>query len=121
MSRLKKTILIAAIFIFLVFLFTSQTLGIRVFFPAWLVGTIRDFLIEDSHLSAELYKDGTIILVKPIATGVGEGRYEAGDIVEIRDGGELYAKFGKDYPFLGYEERTRSERGDLAGAKRPAQ
>ncbi len=44
-------------------------------------------------------------MVKPIATGVGKGRYEAGDIVEIRDGAALCQRFGEG-DFLGYEERT---------------
>ncbi|MFA6454340.1 MAG: LamG domain-containing protein [Patescibacteria group bacterium] len=39
---------------------------------------------SEPDFSLEPYKDGTIILVKPIATGAGEGRYEAGDIIEIR-------------------------------------
>jgi hypothetical protein len=46
------------------------------------------------------YKDGMIILVKPVATGQAgdSGRYEAGDIIEIRDGTKLCENFGNKSP-----------------------
>lgn len=52
------------------------------------------------------YKDGMILLVKPVATGAGAGRYEAGDIVEIRDGAKLCEQFGDRSPF-GKRELTK--------------
>ncbi len=104
MSRKGKIILIS-IFASVGFLFFSPTLfGAKVFLPFWLVSQVRSFLAEN-QLHACDYKDGEIILVKPVATGVGEGRYEAGDIVEIRDGSTMCERFGNGN-FLGAEERT---------------
>ena len=79
----------------------------RIVFPFGVIDKIRAFISnEHTSLSAKDYKDGMILLIKPIATGVGDGRYEAGDIVEIRDGEELYKRFG-DSEFLGYEEKSK--------------
>ena len=59
-----------------------------------------------NNLHACDYKDGQILLIKPIKTGVGNGAYEAGDIVEIRDGGELCQIAGDNPDFLGSKEKT---------------
>ena len=56
--------------------------------------------------SAYDYKDGTILLIKSAATSEVKGAYQAGDIVDVKDGAELYKRFGTR-DFLGKEERTR--------------
>jgi len=105
-KKAKKP-LIVLMAVTLVFLLFSQTsFGKRIFLETGIFDAIRDFLnLKGDELSAADYKDGTILLIKPVATGVGEGRYEAGDIVEIRDGEEMYRRFGNGN-FLGKEERT---------------
>ena len=106
MSSFQKTLLASVILLVLVVLVLSQgTFAKRVGLPAGLFEMVRDWLATNPTLSAADYKDGTILLIKPIATGVGEGRYEAGDIVEIRDGEEMFKRFGNGN-FLGNEERT---------------
>lgn len=104
-SRIQKIIFAGAIAVSLFFLFSQTITGERIYFPGWAIEKIKDFLSEN-ELSAKDYKNGTIILIKPVATGVGEGRYEAGDIVEIRDGEELYKRFGEGN-FLGREEQRK--------------
>ncbi len=106
-KKINKKIAIAAIIVMAIFfMFANPTIAQRLYFPAWFIKTVRSWLITNPNLSACDYKDGEIILVKPIATGVGEGRYEAGDIVEIRDGETLCQRFGQGN-FLGKEERTQ--------------
>jgi hypothetical protein len=105
LKNFKKTsIIISAILVFLVF---SQTaLGKRIFIDSGFVESVRNWLLGNPKINACDYKEGTIILIKPVATGVGEGRYEAGDIVEIRDGEELCKIAGNKDPF-GTEEKTK--------------
>ena len=86
-------------------MFSQTIVGKRLNFSAGFFDVLRDYFAGNPELRACDYKDGTIILIKPIATGVGNGRYEAGDIVEIRDGQVLCDRFG-DKPFLGNEETT---------------
>jgi len=62
--------------------------------------------VKAVRLTLGPYRNGTILLLKPLATGVGEGRYEPGDIVEIREADELYKRLGPDKPFFGRLERT---------------
>jgi hypothetical protein len=45
--------------------------------------------IFSSDPKASEFRGKTILFIKPVATGEGEGRFEAGDVVEIRDGDEL--------------------------------
>ncbi len=108
LSSFQKTLLTSTIVLALVVLVISQTaFGKQFLLPAGFVEAVRNFLFaKGDTLSAADYKDGTILLLKPIATGVGEGRYEAGDIVEIRDGEEMFKRFGNGN-FLGNEERTQ--------------
>lgn len=106
MSTKLKLILSISLFLLIIGILSNDILGIQVFYPLQLADQLRAFLSNGPQLSAEDYKDGTIILVKPRATGVGEGRAEAGDIVEVRDGAELYERFGNG-SFLGKGEMTR--------------
>ncbi len=105
-KKIKNISIITLIIIISIFLLSKTALGQRLYFPVWLVEKVRTFFAANPSLSAADYRDGTILLIKPIATGTGEGAYQAGDIVEIRDGEELYKKFGHGN-FLGAEERTR--------------
>lgn len=100
---------IGLIVIFLITAFvvsSNATLAQRLNLPPELVDAVRKFLGADPILRACDYKDGMLILVKPVATGVGEGRYEAGDIVEIRDPGIICSTYGDVDP-LGKEEKTK--------------
>jgi len=107
LSSFQKILLASVILLVLVVLILSQsTFAKRIGLPAGLFEMVRDWLASGAQLSACDYKDGEILLIKPIATGVGEGRYEAGDIVEIRDGQTLCERFGHGN-FLGNEERTQ--------------
>jgi hypothetical protein len=91
----------------LVVVFLSQTaIADRIYFPFGFINKLLNFQNEN-QLTIGPYKDGTIILVKPVATGVGSSRAEAGDVVEVRDGQELFQRFGNDKPFLGKRERTK--------------
>lgn len=83
MFKHRKSILIILTVIILIFL-SQPVFGVRILFPTWIKDKIIEFLDQNPELSAADYKEGTILLIKPIATGVGDGRYEAGDIVEIR-------------------------------------
>ena len=47
---------------------------------------------EEKEPIVSSYEDGTILLLKPINTNPGAGGYEAGDIVEIREGKDLLKK-----------------------------
>jgi len=85
-------------------LFSQTTVGKSLLLPAGLIEAVRNFFASNPELRACDYKDGEIILIKPVATGVGEGRYEAGDIVEIRDGEKLCQRLGTDKPMLGKSE-----------------
>jgi hypothetical protein len=106
-SKNFKKISIIIIAVVLVFLVFSQTaLGKRIFIDSGFVESVRSWLLDNPKINACDYKEGTIILIKPVATGVGEGRYEAGDIVEIRDGEELCKIAGSKDPF-GTEEKTK--------------
>ncbi|MDZ7611400.1 MAG: LamG-like jellyroll fold domain-containing protein [Candidatus Moranbacteria bacterium] len=102
----KKTILITSLAL-AVFLILSQTaLGERFNFPQNLTGKLFSFL-GNNEITLKDYDQGYIILVKPKATGSGETRAEAGDVVEIRSIKDLKKKFGTDKPFLGDKEKTK--------------
>jgi len=81
-----KKLAIAITLVLLVFAFSQTGLSARIPLPSWLPEALRDFFQRHPDFTMEPYKNGTIILVKPVATGVGDGAYQAGDIVEIRDG-----------------------------------
>jgi len=102
-----KTIIISVVTAIFVLTVYQVSFGQRIFLPQWVIDSVREMFGQETFISLEPYKDGTIILVKPVATGDGDGRYEAGDIVEIRDGAELYERFGPDKPFLGEKELTK--------------
>ena len=106
MSSFKKTILIFSVIGVIILIFSAITFGKGVLLPAGLIDAVRSFFAGNPELHACDYKDGEIILIKPIATGVGEGRYEAGDIVAIRDGQELCRIAGDKDP-LGTDEKTK--------------
>jgi len=89
-----------------VVLLSHTILADRIYFPFGFINKLFNFQ-KENQLTIGPYKDGTIILVKPVATGVGSSRAEAGDVVEIRDAQELYQRFGNDKPFLGKRERTK--------------
>ena len=102
-----KIILITIVVVYSITAVYQITAGRELVFPMGWIDKVTTFLQGDDLLSIEPYKDGTIILVKPTATGAGDGRYEAGDIVEIRDGQELFDRLGPDKSFLGEKERTK--------------
>jgi len=106
-KKLKKPILFILGALLLFLLFSQTTLGKRVLLEANVIEAIRNFFAGNPELHACDYKDGTILLIKPLATGVGEGRYEAGDIIEIKDGIALCERFGNG-DFLGRKEKTRA-------------
>src|SRR4030042_2258596 len=85
--------------VLLVFAFSQTAIGKRLNLPAGLIEAVKTFFAGNPELHACDYKDGTIILIKPVATGVGDGKIEAGDIAEIRDGTALCERFG-DRDFL---------------------
>ncbi|NLE07586.1 MAG: hypothetical protein GX627_03180 [Parcubacteria group bacterium] len=102
LTKLHKSTKIGLVVIFLItgFIIFSQTaVGQKLNLPNDIVQTVWNFIVPtDPDFKACDYKDGMILLVKPVATGVGEGRYEAGDIVEIRDGTKLCNQFGDRNP-----------------------
>ena len=104
LTKLHKSTKIGLVVVFLItgFIVFSQTaVGQRLNFPNDVVQTVWNFIVPvDPNFKACDYKDGMIILVKPVATSaVGvEGRFEAGDIVEIRDGTKLCNQFGDKNP-----------------------
>ena len=85
-KKFKKPILFILGALLLFLLFSQTTLGKRVLLEANVIEAIRNFFAGNPELHACDYKDGMILLIKPVATGVGNGRMEAGDIAEIRDG-----------------------------------
>ena len=105
-KKLKKPILFILGALLLFLLFSQTTLGKRVLLEANVIEAIRNFFAGNPELHACDYKDGMILLIKPVATGVGNGRMEAGDIAEIRDGIALCERFGNGDP-LGSDEKTR--------------
>ena len=104
-KKLKKPILFILGALLLFLLFSQTTLGKRVLLEANVIEAIRTFFAGNPELHACDYKDGMILLIKPVATGVGNGRMEAGDIAEIRDGIALCERFGNG-DFLGSSEKT---------------
>ncbi len=105
-KKVKKIIITVVVIVFALSIY-QVSFGKRIFLPVWLIDSIQELISREEIFSVEPYKDGTIILVKPVATGVGDGRYEAGDIVEIRDGQEMFERFGVDKNFLGEMEKTK--------------
>ncbi len=105
LNKLKKPLIMLLAISLGILIFSQTTFGKRVFLEVGVFEAVRSFFALNPELHACDYKDGTIILIKPVATGVGEGRYEAGDIVEIRDGTALCERFG-DKDFLGSSEKT---------------
>jgi len=106
MSSFKKTILIFSVIGVIILIFSAITFGKGVLLPAGLLDAVRSFFAGNPELHACDYKDGEILLIKPIATGVGEGRFEAGDIVSIKDGEKLCQMLG-ERSILSETERTR--------------
>ena len=105
-KKFKKPILFILGALLLFLLFSQTTLGKRVFLEVGVIEAVRNFFAGNPELHACDYKDGMILLIKPVATGVGNGRMEAGDIAEIRDGIALCERFGNGDP-LGSDEKTR--------------
>ena len=83
--------------------------------------------IFSSEPKASQFRGKTIVLIKPIATGVGEGRHEAGDVVEIRDGDRMADLLGRrpllsetekhDFLVVYYDGKLSEEQKELLMAK----
>ncbi|MBN2094345.1 MAG: hypothetical protein JW740_03205, partial [Candidatus Zambryskibacteria bacterium] len=97
MKIIRKITILAVLIVIIILIFSQTAVG-------------EDFL--DNLLGVGFspkacdYAEGMIILVKPVATGTGDGRFEAGDIVEIRDAGKICAEYG-DKIIVSKKEKTR--------------
>ena len=106
LTKLKKQLIIIFGIVVLLMLFSQIAFGKRLLFESGVLDYLRSLFNQNQQFLACEYKEGTIILIKPVATGVGESRYEAGDIVEIRDPGEICNTIG-NVDFLGKDEKTK--------------
>ena len=105
LKKLKKPFLIIFAIALGLVLFSQTTVGKRLLLPAGSIEAVRNFFAGNPELHACDYKNGEIILIKPVATGDGDGRWEAGDIVNIRETDEICQRLG-DIDFLGKREKT---------------